>query len=95
MKDFQARGLFGARHVHKKILDIYFPQFEEKNKKHLKLAALGKQAHIKVADFMKNNAPEKKIEGIQLGKLRLEIKKFLKEEMIEMDKIVKSIIGKE
>jgi type I restriction-modification system DNA methylase subunit len=25
MKDFQARGLFGARHVHKKILDVYFP----------------------------------------------------------------------
>jgi hypothetical protein len=26
MKDFQAKGLFGARHVHKKILDIYFPK---------------------------------------------------------------------
>lgn len=25
MKDFQARGLFGARHVSKKILDVYFP----------------------------------------------------------------------
>lgn len=28
MKDFQSKGLFGARHVSKKILDIPFPQFE-------------------------------------------------------------------
>ena len=29
MKDFQSKGLFGARDVHKKILDVYFPKFDE------------------------------------------------------------------
>ena len=28
MKDFQSRGLFGARDVSKKILDIYYPRFD-------------------------------------------------------------------
>ncbi len=30
MKDFQSKGLFGARDVHKKILDIYFPEISTK-----------------------------------------------------------------
>lgn len=57
MKDFQAKGLFGARHVHKKILDIYFPKYDAKSKTHNQLAALSKTCHIKAAQYIVNNPP--------------------------------------
>lgn len=93
MKDFQTKGLFGARDVHKKILDVYYPKFDEKNEKHLQLADLSKDAHQKVAEFLKGMDTTKKIEGIHLGKIRLDIKKHLAKEMKAIDKIVKQIIG--
>lgn len=92
MKDFQARGLFGARHVHKKILDIYYPKFNDKETVHLKLSELSEQAHKKTAVYVKNNPPEE-LSGIKLGKLRVDIKKHLEKEMQEIDKLVKKIIG--
>jgi len=94
MKDFQSRGLFGARDVCKKILDIYWPKFDRKNKIHLQLAELSKKAHDSVSEFLKTSInPEQKIEGIHLGKLRLEIKAHLHKEMKEIDTLVKQLIG--
>ncbi len=93
MKDFQARGLFGARHVHKKILDIYYPKFDEKNKKHIRIAELSKSAHEAVSAFLKNIDPDRNLEGIHLGKIRLDIKNHLRKEMEEIDNLVKKIIS--
>jgi len=93
MKDFQARGLFGARHVHKKILDIYFPRFDENNEIHLKLAELSKTAHQKVKKFLEDNPPQKELTATRLGKLRLDIKKHLATEMKEIDRLVKKVVG--
>lgn len=93
MKDFQATGLFGERHVHKKILDIYFPKFDEKDKTHLELAELGKICHEKAAQYIKDNPPQKELTAIHLGRMRLTIKKHLTKEMKEIDKIVKKLVG--
>lgn len=93
MKDFQARGLFGARHVHKKILDIYFPRFDETNEVHLKLAELSEAAHKKAAKYLEDNPPQKELTATRLGKLRLDIKKHLAEEIREIDKLVKKVVG--
>ncbi len=92
MKSFQSRGLFGARDVSKKILDIYFPKFDENNAEHIKLTELSKLAHEKAEQYLKDNPPLQELSAIHLGRLRLEIKKHLKEEMKEIDKIVKKII---
>jgi hypothetical protein len=92
MKDFQSHGLFGARHVHKKILDIYYPKFDDKNAKHLRLAELSKLAHEKNSAFLQA-VDTTKVVGIRLGKLRLDIKVHLKKEMLEVDKLVKKIIA--
>ena len=92
MKDFQTKGLFGARDVHKKILDIYYPKFDEKNAKHLQIAELSKAAHEIVSTFLKTIDTTKKVEGLQLGKIRLDIKKHLAKEMKEIDKLVKQIM---
>lgn len=93
IKDFQSRGLFGARDVHKKILDVYFPQFDESNSYHQRLAFLGKQAHEKVQEYLITNPPADKISNNQLGRLRLEIKKHLDAEIKEIDEVVRRVIG--
>jgi type I restriction-modification system DNA methylase subunit len=93
MKDFQTRGLFGARDIHKRILDIYFPEYDERQEKHNRLAELGKMAHEKTVKFLKKNPPKEELTPMRLGRLRVEIKKNLEEEMEEIDKIVKELIG--
>ncbi len=93
IKDFQARGHFGARHVHKKILDIYFPRFDETNEVHLKLAELSERAHKKAVKFLEDNPPQKELTATRLGKLRLDIKKYLAAEMKEIDRLVKRVVG--
>lgn len=93
MKDFQARGLFGARHVSKKILDIYFPKFNEEDEQHLRLAELSNTAHQKAALYLQTNPPKDELTATRLGRLRVEIKKHLSTEMKEIDKIVKKLVG--
>ncbi len=93
MKDFQAKGLFGARHVHKKILDIYFPKFDENNELHTLISSLSMDAHDKAEKFLKANPPQHELTPVHLGRLRLAIKKHLSSEMMEIDKLVKKIIG--
>ena len=57
------------------------------------LAELGKAAHEKAAQYLKDNPPQKELTAIHLSRLRLEIKKHLAAEMKEIDKIVKKLIG--
>ncbi len=93
MKDFQTKGLFGARDVCKKILDVYWPKFNGKNATHQQVAELGRKAHDSVSEFLAVHVdPDQKIEGIHLGKLRLEIKAHLHKEMKEIDTLVKQIM---
>jgi len=95
MKDFQSRGLFGARDVHKKILDIYFPKFSDRDDRLLRLSVLGREAHEKVDEFLNTHPPIKELRPIHLGLLRRKIKNHLKEELVEMDRLVKNIISEQ
>lgn len=92
MKDFQAKGLFGARHVHKKILDIYFPRYDDTNETHRQLAELGREAHQKAKEYLEKNPPQKELSATRLGRLRMEIKKHLAKEMQAIDKITTKIM---
>lgn len=93
MKEFQVKGLFGPRHVHKKILDIFYPKFDTENTTHARLASLGEQAHIKTAKYLSENPPKEELTAMRLGKLRLDIKKQLSVEMKEIDKLVSTILA--
>ncbi|MEO6831886.1 MAG: N-6 DNA methylase, partial [Chitinophagaceae bacterium] len=93
MKDFQSRGLFGARDVHKKILDVYFPRYDATNSIHQQLAMLSEKAHEKAAQFVADNPPTQALSAIFLGRLRSAIKKHLSKEREAMDKLVKKIVG--
>ncbi len=91
IKPFQSAGLFGPRHVSKKILDVPFPQFDPKDELHLKLAKLGEECSRKAETWLiENNIGE--ISGILLGNVRLQIKAFLKNELKEIDDIVKKLM---
>jgi len=92
MKDFQSRGLFGARDVSKKILDVYYPKYDEFNEYHNQLAMLSETSHTKAKAFI-DSQPPSNISGLALGKMRLEIKKHLAVEMEQIDKIVKKVIN--
>ncbi|MDN3588068.1 N-6 DNA methylase [Pedobacter aquatilis] len=92
MKDFQTKGLFGARDVHKRILDIYYPVFDENDAKHSRISELSKLAHEIVSTFLEGIDKTKKVEGLQLGRIRLDIKEHLSQEMKEIDKLVRQII---
>jgi type I restriction-modification system DNA methylase subunit len=92
MKDFQSRGLFGARDIHKKILDIYYPRYDESDATHLQLAALSETAHQRAVEYLKTNPPQSDLTPMRLGKLRLDIKRHLTDEMREIDELVETII---
>lgn len=93
MKDFQSKGLFGARDVHKKILDVYFPTYDEANKIHQQLAALSKVCHSKAAQYIRDNPPPQELSAIHLGRIRVAVKKHLTAELKEIDGLVKKVIG--
>jgi len=90
IKDFQSSGLFGERHVHKKILEVSLPQFDKGNKTHQQLAELGKTCEKKTAELIKSFPGQ--ISGIKLGTARKVIREKLKEELISIDELLKRII---
>ena len=92
MKDFQARGLFGERHVHRKILDVYFPRFNSEDARHLQIAEMSRDCHIKASQYIKDNPPTRGLAPIFLGRLRTDIKKHLADELEAIDEIVLDII---
>jgi len=92
IKDFQTRGLFGPRSIHKKILDVYFPKFDNLNEQHLKLSELGKICAEKAKSFVESNPQKNNLSAHFLGKMRVEIKKHLSQELTEIDKIVEKIM---
>ncbi|TAG58867.1 MAG: restriction endonuclease, partial [Cytophagales bacterium] len=93
MKDYQSKGLFGPRHVSKKILDVYFPTFNENEKLHISLAHWSEVAHAKAKEYVEKNPPsENIISAIALGKLRTNIKKHIAPEMLEIDKLVEKLM---
>lgn len=93
MKDFQSRGLFGARDVSRKILDVYFPRFSKSDEAHLRLAQLSEKAHQKAAKFLTTNVPEGDLSPVRLGRLRTDIKKYVEVELTEIDGLVEKVIA--
>ena len=75
MKPFQSSGLFGARDVHRKILDVPLPRFTPANAQHQALAALGREAAATVAAYVARTG----LTGTDyvVGKVRREIRQTI------------------
>lgn len=91
IKDFQSRGLFGPRDIHKKILDVALSKFDPKNTTHIALSDLGKTCHNKATAYLDNEKPEAKMSAHALGRHRLAIRKLLTAELGQIDALFKSL----
>jgi SAM-dependent methyltransferase len=90
IKDMQAKGLWGARHIHKKVLDLPIPRFNEKSKQHHRLAEIGEGCAEKVRKWIESGGPGN-IKSI--GVLRRRVRELLSRELAEIDSIVKPMLG--
>lgn len=90
IKPMQTHGLWGPRHICKKVLEFPIPQFDDSNSKHLKLAESGEQCSQKVTDWIQT----KSYGNIRsIGKLRAMVREMLKKELNEIDAIVQNLLN--
>ncbi|MBI3670007.1 MAG: SAM-dependent DNA methyltransferase [Acidobacteria bacterium] len=94
LKPLQARGLWGPRHICKKVLELPIPEFRESNRKHTRLVEVGQECQTKVAEMIsplgqlfKDIRPAHAI-----GRARTAVRQALKEELAEIDSIVKEVL---
>jgi hypothetical protein len=89
IKAAQARGLWGARHVHKKVLDLPIPRFDPGSKDHMALAEIGESCTQRVRKWIASGGPGT---TRSTGVLRRRVREMLEEELAEIDDIVKPML---
>jgi len=89
IKPLQARGLWGPRHIQKKVFELPIPKFDEKNKSHIKLAELGISCSNKINKWLKSIDQK---DNINIGSLRGKAREIIKEELEIIDDIVEKIL---
>jgi len=90
IKGAQAKGLWGARHVCKKVLDLPIPAFDENDARHCRLAQIGEECGKKVQKWIEGGGPGN-IRSI--GVLRNRVRELLSKELGEIDSIVRPLLG--
>ncbi|GAA4453022.1 hypothetical protein GCM10023189_17400 [Nibrella saemangeumensis] len=91
MKPFQSRGLFGARDVSKKILDVPLPQFKADEEAHVRLAHLGQACAARVEEFIRDR--DLANQDYNVGKVRSEIRnQLLVEELKQIDELLREVV---
>ncbi|MDA8215895.1 MAG: hypothetical protein M0Z64_11570, partial [Nitrospiraceae bacterium] len=95
IKPMQSRGLFGPRDIHKKVWELPIPEFDQSNEKHLELARLGEECTKKVSKLLSKGTATKtcaELVSASIGNLRKLIKAELRDEIKEIDGIVRGIL---
>jgi SAM-dependent methyltransferase len=90
IKEFQSRGLFGHRDIHKLIVKLPFPQFQKGNSDHDELSALGRSCTALAGDFVKVT----KCEDLQpraLGSVRTRLREKLGSQMERIDELAENL----
>ena len=91
IKAFQAKGLFGERHVHKKILEVPLPKYDSENPTHVAIAGLGERCTELVRQY--SEAQQLATKDYNVGKERSNIRKLLVAELKEIDGLLEVLIG--
>lgn len=91
IKDFQTKGDFGHRDIHKRILKVPLNEFDNSNKNHLQIAKLAKDCELISKEVTKlDTKVNSNLSPLVLGKLRLEIRNKIETNLIQIDKILKN-----
>lgn len=86
IKAYQTRGTWGARHIQRRPFEVVpIPKFDPEDERHQRLAELSKECHQKVTKLS--------LKGKSIGYLRNKVREHLKQELAEIDKLVKSILA--
>jgi len=88
LKPMQSRGLWGPRSIHKKVLEIPIPKYNPSDENHKALSQLGEQCAQKVEQLLPQYAKSRSI-----GHTRRLIRAELKEELKQIDEIVRQILS--
>lgn len=91
IKDFQSRGLFGPRDIHKTILDVALPKFDPNNATHTAIAEVDKVCHEKAKAYLDAEKPDANLSAHALGRHRLALRKLLSAELGKIDTLFKSL----
>jgi len=89
LKPMQSRGLFGPRHIHKKVLELPIPKFDPAGPQHARLAQLGEECTQKVREWLDSGGPGR---VRSIGRLRAILRQMLKEELREIDDLVEPML---
>ncbi len=88
--DLQSRGLWGARDVHKKVLDLPIPLFDPSDRDHARLAEIGRECAAKVRHWVRSSGPG---HTKSTGLLRRRVREILADELRHIDSIVRPMLG--
>lgn len=91
IKEFQSRGLFGARDIHKKILELPLPKFSATKPDHKQLAELSEVCHQKALATL-GDTTDMDLNAHALGQLRRVVRTALAEPLAEIDVIVERLL---
>jgi hypothetical protein len=80
---------FGARDVHKTILEIPFPKYDPKNELHQQLSALGEACHAMMRNFMQEKID---LTNYNVGRVRMQVAIYLETPLKAIDAIVQQLI---
>ena len=94
IKDFQSRGSFGPRDIHKKILEVGLPEFSPNNVDHKRISDLAFMLEGQSKNFIQREKPPTHFSPQELGRIRLKVRDALKDGMSEIDKLIAKINSK-
>lgn len=90
IKDFQSRGLFGPRDIHKLIVKLPFPSFQKSDPEHKALADLGKACATLVSGYIQRGKVGE-LEARALGAVRSRLREEMESEFNQIDRIVEAL----
>jgi hypothetical protein len=85
----QARGLFGPRHVHKKVLELPFPKFEKNNQLHIELADLAEKCTEKVRNIL----PDILEKYSSIAYIRREVRNYIEVELERISQLTIKLLS--
>jgi hypothetical protein len=90
IKEFQSRGLFGPRDIHKLVVKLSFPKFQKGEARHEELSILGSKCASLALNFVRN-AKVDDLEARALGAVRARLKEQLNTELEQIDDLVAAL----